>query len=59
MRGPVSARRVFQAAAGGDQRAIAVVADAVRRLRDGNAQGLAEWEEFAKDRWSRALGQKD
>jgi hypothetical protein len=37
----------------------AIVEDAVRRLREGNTQGLAEWEEFAKERWSTALGQKD
>jgi hypothetical protein len=36
-----------------------IVGEAVRRLREGNAQGLAEWEEFAKDRWSTALGQKE
>ena len=36
-----------------------IVAEAVRRLREGNAQGLAEWEEFAKGRWSMALGQKE
>jgi hypothetical protein len=36
-----------------------IVAEAVRRLREGNAQGLAEWEEFAKGRWSTALGQKE
>jgi hypothetical protein len=37
----------------------AIVADAVKRLHDGNAQGLAEWEEFAKERWRNALGQKE
>jgi hypothetical protein len=36
-----------------------IVAEAVRRLRDGNAQGLAEWEAFAKERWSTALGQAE
>jgi hypothetical protein len=36
-----------------------IVAEAVRRLREGNAQGLAEWEEFAKGRWSTALGQNE
>jgi hypothetical protein len=36
-----------------------IVADAIGRLRDGNAQGLAEWEEFAKERWTTALGPKD
>ncbi len=36
-----------------------IVGEAVRRLREGNAQGLAEWEEFAKARWSTALGQKE
>src|ERR1700722_11651290 len=34
-----------------------IVGEAVRRLRDGNAQGLAEWEAFAKERWATALGQ--
>src|SRR5580693_8915690 len=34
-----------------------IVAEAVRRLREGNAQGLADWEAFAKERWSLALGQ--
>src|SRR5262245_41886769 len=36
-----------------------IVVEAVRRLNEGNAQGLAEWEEFAKERWSAALGQKE
>ena len=31
----------------------------MRRLREGNAQGLAEWEEFARARWSTALGQRE
>ncbi len=37
----------------------AIVVDAVRRLNEGNAKGLAEWEEFARERWSAALGQKE
>ena len=36
-----------------------IVEGAVSRLREGNAQGLAEWEAFAKERWSTALGQAD
>jgi hypothetical protein len=33
----------------------AIVGDAVRRLREGNATDLAEWEEFARSCWSSAL----
>lgn len=36
-----------------------IVAEAVRRLREGNAADLAAWEAFAKGRWSTALGQKE
>ncbi len=33
-----------------------IVADAVRRLAEGNARELAEWEEFASGRWALVLG---
>jgi hypothetical protein len=36
-----------------------IVAEAIRRLREGNAQGLTDWEEFAKERWSAALGKDE
>lgn len=36
-----------------------IVGDAVRRLREGDAQGLADWEAFAKERWQAALGQHE
>ena len=36
-----------------------IVAEAIRRLRDGNAQGLADWEAFAKERWSVSLGKDE
>ena len=36
-----------------------IVQDAVKRLRDGNAAGLAEWEQFARARWAAVLGPKE
>jgi hypothetical protein len=37
----------------------AIVGEAVRRLRDGNARDLAEWEEFAGARWAVVLGKAE